>query len=1539
MSASEASQTPRFRLEWLVVCASLLLLGVVMSAVTYREHARLGTQEAERLLAQARVIDDNLIRQLDGANRALIGVRDDIERSGVDGAAATTTDLLRRVTDAMPGIRTLAVVDARGLIVSSSRAELIGIDSSRRDFFTTPRQRPDRDVLFVSEPFKSPLGPLVGALGRVLTDAEGRFAGVVVATLDPEYFQVVLRSVLYAPDMRTWLVHGDGMQFVNAPPDDAALGTASTEPTSLFMRHRLTGQRSSLLTGRTAPRGDERMTAWRTLGGAGLSMDKPLVAVVSRELSAIDQPWRQSALHFGIFYTVVVASAVTGLHFSQRRRKVLDRLAADAAKDRQESAERLELALRGANLGLWDLHVPSDTFVVNARERSLLGFSDDQELPQGPAWRELIHPDDRAVVDAAILPHLRGQTDGYGCEHRMRHRDGHYVWLSSQAMIVKRDAAGRPVRIVGTHLDITERKRVDAELHGATEQLRRSEDELRQVTDNLPVLLSRFDRDQRFSMANKVYHDWLGIESASLLGRSLQDVYGERSYSAFRHHIEAALAGQSVVYERDMATLHGLRRVEVTLVPRRASDGSVEAVYALVSDVTERRDAELQRARSERRLKSITDTLPALIAWVDRTQTYRFANARFKTQMGADPDTVIGQTMKRFLGADFHAQIEPAIEAALAGQHQKFERTGWKQNAETHFLVEYVPEFEADGAVAGFLVMVLDITERRRMELALAQSEQRLRAIADNLPAMISHFDRDLRYTFANAKVGDVFGCDAAGLIGRSASEAYGERAAGAEPWMRRALAGEAVSFEVASWDRDQQPQFFEASYVPDRDASGQVVGFYALTFEVTRRKQAEAKLAASQRLLDRTGSIAGVGGWELELETARLSWTAQTRRIHEVEDDFVPSVTNAIDFYVDAGRAAIDRAVLAGMEAGTPWDLVLPLRTAKDRPIWIRCTGEVVFEEGRPVRMFGAFQDVTAHVDQERQLREQAELLQVTLKSIGDGVVTTDPHGVVQWMNPAAERMTGWTSERARGRPSAQVFHVIHADTRSPAPDPVALCLRTLGASGLPSRSVLVALDGREFAIEDSAAPIRDEFGIVRGAVLVFHDVSEQRRMNDQMEHRATHDELTGLVNRAEFETRLARVLAQAQDDGVGSALMFIDLDQFKLVNDSCGHAMGDKLLCQVSDLMRATVRNRDTLARLGGDEFGVLLEHCTVEQAQRVAQAICDRMDEFRFVHDGRRFRVGASIGLVPVDARWPTQEALCHAADTACYTAKEAGRNRVHVGFDSDDATRDREGETQWGSRLEDALDDGDFVLYAQRIERSRAGPERGLHFEVLIRLREADGTIVEPGRFLPAAERFHMASRIDRWVVRRVFEWLVEAVATSGDAIETVAINLSGQSIGDRAFHRDVVQLLQEVPVDPRKVCFEVTETSAITNLADATAFIQSMRGLGMRIALDDFGAGASSFGYLKNLPVDYLKIDGQFIRNIERDPLDMAAVRCFHDVARTIGVQTVAEFVETPSIRTVLEGIGIDFLQGYLIHRPEPIDDLLRRFIQTTHAVA
>jgi diguanylate cyclase (GGDEF)-like protein/PAS domain S-box-containing protein len=580
---------------------------------------------------------------------------------------------------------------------------------------------------------------------------------------------------------------------------------------------------------------------------------------------------------------------------------------------------------------------------------------------------------------------------------------------------------------------------------------------------------------------------------------------------------------------------------------------------------------------------------------------------------------------------------------------------------------------------------------------------------------------------------------------------------------------------------------------------------------------------------------------------------------------------------------------------------------------------------DGIPLLSLTVIEDVTERKRVQTELAEQIERLHVTLHAIGEGVITTDAKGRVEYLNPVAEKLTGWTTAAARGMSSIAVFRIVDDATRLPARSPVEICLAADQAVGAAGQAVLTRRDCREYFIEHSTAPIRSAEGDTRGVVLVFRDVSEQRRLSREMTYRATHDALTGLVNRDEFEHRLQLALACAHRGEAEYALMYVDLDQFKLVNDAGGHAAGDRLLKQVAGVIGRLVRKSDTFARLGGDEFGLIIEHCSTEGAQKVAQQICREIDAFRFQLGIHRLHIGASIGLVPVDRRWPTTANLLRAADSACYAAKEAGRNRVHTYFADDAVIESHRLDMQWVRRIEQALDNDQFILHWQRI-MPLSHDTGGVHGEVLLRLVGDDGELISPGAFLPAAERFHMASRIDRWVVREVFEWMATH-KTSLSHVVTVSVNLSGLSIADLDFHRYVLELIEAFEFDHHKLCFEITETAAITNLSDARLFFESMRAYGVRFALDDFGSGVSSFGYLKSLPVDYLKIDGQFIRDLEEDLVDQATVRCISEVSKITGKKTVAEFVETEAVETLLREIGIDYAQGFLRHRPVALDTI------------
>ena len=567
---------------------------------------------------------------------------------------------------------------------------------------------------------------------------------------------------------------------------------------------------------------------------------------------------------------------------------------------------------------------------------------------------------------------------------------------------------------------------------------------------------------------------------------------------------------------------------------------------------------------------------------------------------------------------------------------------------------------------------------------------------------------------------------------------------------------------------------------------------------------------------------------------------------------------------------------------------------------------------------------DIASRKQAEAELFREKERLQVTLESIGDGVITTDVQGRIDYLNPVTEELTGWTNAEAAGRALAEVFRVRDENTHQPLPDPVQRCLNEQSSIRHSENLVLSDRSGRrEFSIELTSSPIRNHAGAVIGAVLVLHDVTTLRDMARQMAHQARHDSLTGLINRGEFEARLEQALLSARGGDIQHALCYLDLDQFKIVNDTCGHIAGDELLKQLTAHMQTRVRSNDALARLGGDEFGILLQNCPIEQARETADMLREVVKKFRFTWDDKIFEIGASIGVVPITTDSGSIVDVLSAADSACYVAKDLGRNRIHVYQPEDSALTQRHGEMQWVHRVSRALGENRFRLLFQPALPLHAAEPEG-YGEILVRMVDEDGNLVQPMAFIPAAERYQMMPALDRWVLEAALHALREASTTlCGSGI--CAVNLSGQSLCDDHFLTSVIELLDRVQVDPRRLCFEITETAAIANLARATHFLSVLRAKGCRFALDDFGSGLSSFMHLKHLPVDFLKIDGSFVRDMEKDPVDAAMVEAINRIGHVMGIRTIAEAVENNVVLERLRALGVNFAQGSIIADPQTLD--------------
>ena len=560
-----------------------------------------------------------------------------------------------------------------------------------------------------------------------------------------------------------------------------------------------------------------------------------------------------------------------------------------------------------------------------------------------------------------------------------------------------------------------------------------------------------------------------------------------------------------------------------------------------------------------------------------------------------------------------------------------------------------------------------------------------------------------------------------------------------------------------------------------------------------------------------------------------------------------------------------------------------------------------------------------------EALFREQ-ERAQVTLEAIGDGVISTDVDGRVEYMNPAAEKITSWSLSTARGLSIDKVIHFKNEINQKAVDNPVYKCLREDLVLATPKTAFLSREDGVNVYIENSAAPIKGRDNNTIGAVLVLRDVTESRKLSARISYQAKHDSLTGLINRIEFESRLNDALLSSKVNNEKSALLYIDLDQFKVVNDTCGHVAGDELLCQLTALFNDSIDSDMTLARLGGDEFGLLV---SFNNAYKIADIILHICQDYRFNWQDKSFTVGASIGLVQINKDTVSISDVLSQADTACYAAKDAGRNRIHI-YDASDADfMQRHGEMQWVAKINKALDENRFLLYFQKIVPVDSSNNEGDHFEILVRMKDENDNIIPPGAFIPAAERYNLMLQIDRWVITRAFDWFFKHPELL-NRLALCTINLSGHTLSDEAFVPFINDSFKSYEIPRKKICFEITETAAISNLNNAMSLINQLKANGTMFALDDFGSGLSSFAYLKNLPVEYLKIDGAFVKDMVDDPIDYAMVKSINDVGHVMGKKIIAEFVENDMILSKLKDIGVDFAQGYGIAIPLPIDELLNQ---------
>jgi diguanylate cyclase (GGDEF)-like protein/PAS domain S-box-containing protein len=688
-----------------------------------------------------------------------------------------------------------------------------------------------------------------------------------------------------------------------------------------------------------------------------------------------------------------------------------------------------------------------------------------------------------------------------------------------------------------------------------------------------------------------------------------------------------------------------------------------------------------------------------------------------------------------------------------------------------------------------------------------------------------------------------------------------------------------------------------------------------------------QRELRESRERLRLALSASGLGMWEWDLRTGELKVDQRYIRIFGADPEtFVPHIDSVQQLLHPDDLRRSTQVVADHIRGKTPAYWVRTrFRTAEGGWRWVATFGQVTLRdgEGRALRLTGTNQDIDEQVRGDEERERLSAHLQLLMESTDEGIVGVDSDGHCTFVNRAATRMVGYTALDLLGGNFIADVVVDDGLTRAAVRHGERLATRD---------QRFRRLDGTLLTVSCSVSPMLQD-GARTGAVLVFSDVTEARELSTRLERQAVLDPLTGLVNRRGFEERLRELVDDARAHNHAHALCYLDLDQFKLVNDTCGHAAGDRLLQQLKGVLLEELRASDLLARLGGDEFGALLVGCPLAKAVNVAEGLRDRLHRFSFQWDGRKFSVGASIGVVPITGQSADVTGILVAADAACYVAKEAGRNRVHVSLPDDKHVLRHRGDIEWVSRIRDALEARRFQLVVEPMLALQA-PGGVRHFEILTRMVGRDGAVIMPGSFIPAAERYQLMASVDQYIIQTLLAFLATLPTRSiAPQAVSIAVNLSGSSLGTPGFIETIHQMIRESTIPAGSLTFEITETAAIANLDESVRRMKMLRELGCRFSLDDFGSGLSSYAYLKNLPVDFVKIDGTFIRRLEQEPLNRAIVQSINDIGHQMGLQTVAEHAETEGAIDLLRKLGVDLAQGYGVGRARPLTDLPKLLLE------